>query len=70
METTQLNDTIFQSLSYDEMTRELHIRYSDGAYIIFYEVPKVDYLGFLSSSSYSDFFKEKIESRFRSKKIK
>ena len=69
METVELNQGFLQSLAYDDTTRELHVHFKDGDYTIYYEVPKIDYLGFVASGNYTDFYTERIEPRFPSKKI-
>ncbi|MBU9710305.1 KTSC domain-containing protein [Evansella tamaricis] len=69
MERTELNQGNLQSIGYDEMTRELHVHFKSGELTIYYEVPKQDYVGFLSSTNFSDFFQERVEPRFPSKTI-
>ncbi|WP_205160372.1 KTSC domain-containing protein [Litchfieldia alkalitelluris] len=66
---TQLNYGELNSIGYDEMTRQLHVHFKNGEYKIYYEVAKQDYVGFLSSQNYTEFFQEKIEPRFPSKEI-
>ncbi|SDZ03194.1 KTSC domain-containing protein [Evansella caseinilytica] len=69
MEKTELNHGMLDSISYDDMTRELHVHFKNGDYTIFYEVSQLDYVGFLGCKNYSDYFQERIEPRFPSKKI-
>ncbi|MFA9555909.1 KTSC domain-containing protein [Evansella sp. AB-rgal1] len=69
MEKTEMNTGILKTIEYDEETRELHVHFQNGDYVIYYEVYKLDYVGFLSSNDYTNFFKERIEPRFPSRTI-
>lgn len=69
MEKVEVNQGILNYLEYDEPTRELHVHFENGDYVIYYEVYKLDYVGLLSSEDQSDFFKERIEPRFPSRTI-
>lgn len=69
METIYINDGFLQSLTYDATLRKLHVHFADGNYKIFYEVPKANYLEFISSKNHTAFFHENIEDRFPSRTI-
>ncbi|MDQ0256545.1 hypothetical protein J2S74_003965 [Evansella vedderi] len=69
MEKVEVNQGDLQYMEYDELSRELHVHFKNGDYVIYYEVFKLDYVGLLSSNDYNGFFKERIEPRFPSKTI-
>jgi len=69
METTDINHGNLDTISYDNITRELHVHFNDGDYVIYYEVYDLDYMGLLSSTNKSNYFKERISPRFPSKKV-
>ncbi|WP_096189492.1 KTSC domain-containing protein [Evansella halocellulosilytica] len=69
MEFVELNHGNLKSVSYDEALRELHVRFKDGDYMIYYEVYKLDYIGLLSSENYSDFFQDRIQPNYPSTMI-
>ncbi|WP_096435819.1 KTSC domain-containing protein [Alteribacter populi] len=70
MEFTQINDGTIESVAFDEIDGQLHIRYSNGKYIIYYEVRKTDYVGLLGSGGYSTYIEEKIAPGYPSYKVK
>ncbi|WP_280769747.1 KTSC domain-containing protein [Salipaludibacillus daqingensis] len=69
METTDLQDGFFQSISYDSTLRHLHVRFADGNYYLYSEVTQMDYLGLMSSKQMKSFFEDKIIPRFPSRKM-
>ncbi|UCZ52065.1 KTSC domain-containing protein [Bacillus shivajii] len=69
MEFVDLNYGNLKSVAYDEIMRELHVRFKDGDYMIYYEVFKPDYVGLLSSEDHTDFFQERIQPRYPCKMI-
>ena len=69
MELSELNNETIKSVGYDDMTRELHVKFTNGDYLIYYEVFKLDYVGLLSSDNHSKFFEERIHPRFPFKTI-
>lgn len=70
MEKVELNQGILKHIEYDEQSRELHIHFKDGKYIIYYEVFKLDYVGLLSSKNYTEFYEKRIAPRFPSNVIR
>lgn len=69
MESTELNDGYFQSIGFDAPSRQLHVRLTNGNYVIYSEVTQMDYIGLISSNQKQDFFEEKITKRFPSRQI-
>jgi len=69
MEMTELHDGNIKSIGYDEMTRELHVRFENGDYLIYYEVFKIDYVGIFTSDNMSKYFEERIQTRYPFKTI-
>lgn len=64
MESVEFKEGFFRSIGYDEIQKQLHVRFKDGSYCIFYEVTKLDYVGMLSSNDMKSFFQERIKPRF------
>lgn len=64
MEVTELKDDYFYSIGFDDINKQLHVRFESGRYVIFYEVRKSEYLGMLSSNHAKQYFKEEIEPAF------
>ncbi|ADU31251.1 KTSC domain-containing protein [Evansella cellulosilytica] len=69
METVELNHGKLSYIEYDETNRHLHVHFKNGEYVIYYEVYKLDYVGFLSTKNYTEFFEERIEPRYPSRTI-
>lgn len=69
METTNFNSRDIQSTTYDDITRELYVRYSNGDYVVYYEVFPMDYVGFLSTDDHSKFLKERFDFKYDKRKL-
>jgi hypothetical protein len=69
VEKTEFKEGYFRSLGYDETQKQLHVRFEDGSYIIYYEVFKLDYVGLMSSNNMKKFFEDRIKPRFPCKKM-
>lgn len=64
MEVTELKDDYFYTIGYDEITKQLHVKFISGRYVIFYEVRKLDYMGMMSSNHFKEYFDGEIEPRY------
>ncbi|WP_170203849.1 KTSC domain-containing protein [Alkalicoccus chagannorensis] len=66
MEWSNLHSGRFEKIGFDEELKQLHVRYQDGGYQIFYEVRETEYLGMMRSDDMEAFFDDKIKEKFPS----
>jgi hypothetical protein len=69
VETTNFNSQDIKSATYDEITSELYVRFTNGDYYVYYDVLSVDYIGFLSSEDHSQYIKEQLSDKYDKRKL-
>lgn len=69
METTNFNSQDIKSTTYDEITRQLYVRFTNGDYYVYYDVMQIDYIGFLSSEDHSQYIKERLTIKYDKRKL-
>lgn len=69
METTKFNSQDIKSASYDETTRQLYVRFTNGDYYVYYDVMPVDYIGFLSTENHSQYIKDLLAIKYDNRKL-
>ncbi|SES37139.1 KTSC domain-containing protein [Salisediminibacterium halotolerans] len=60
METTTVNDGYFESIGFEETGKKLHVRFSDGRYIVYYEVNNFEYVGLISANDMREYYETTI----------
>lgn len=69
METTTFNSKDIQSASYDDITHQLYIRFTNGEYYVYYDVVPIDYVGFVSTQDHSKYVSDHLNSKYDKHKI-
>lgn len=69
METTNFNSNYIKSVSYDDITHQLHIHFANGEQYVYYDVMDIDYVGFLSTEDQKKFVNDRLAVKYDSKKL-
>ncbi|RNA70153.1 KTSC domain-containing protein [Alteribacter keqinensis] len=69
MEFVQINDQQVKSLAYDDMNQQLHVRYQNGEYLVYYGVKKADYVALQGTADTAGFIDSKIALDYRSERM-
>ncbi len=69
METTNFNSRDIQSATYDDITHQLYVRFTNGDYYVYYDVMPVDYVGFLSADDHSKYVKDRLTIKYDKRKL-
>ena len=69
MENVNLNSDGIKTISYDDVTRQLYVRFQNGEYYVYYEVFPLDYIGFLSTSEHRKFLEDRLDFKYDKKKL-
>ncbi len=69
METTNFNSPHIVSATYDDITNDLYVRFTNGDYYVYYDVIPMDYVGFLSTEDHSKFVRNRLEMKYDKRKL-
>ncbi|UTW68988.1 KTSC domain-containing protein [Anaerobacillus sp. HL2] len=69
METTNFNSNYIKSVTYDEITHQLYIRFANGDHYVYYDVMDIDYIGFLSTEDQNKFINDRLTVKYDSRKL-
>ncbi|WP_026690383.1 KTSC domain-containing protein [Alteribacter aurantiacus] len=69
MEYVQVNSQVIDSIAFDDVNNQLHVRYQNKDYIVFYEVKKADYIALQGTANTAEFIDSKIALDYRSENM-
>lgn len=68
-ELTPIDSSMFDGHHYDANTRDLTVRYKNGAMHVYHDVPAEKHAAFTGAQSPGRYFNERIKNQFTSRKL-